>query len=213
MHKSYILKRNYLLRDFIVIFLVLSSPFLFYLYTFSPNNTNLWITPIFVLDLKLTEYSVDKLLWGINYKLLTIVIFSIWYLTCKHKWRYALLIPLTIESNKLINYFLEVSNATGKFNFSFSLLLSIPLILSLTYLSEKLKYYSYTKTINEQLDEEIDTLIINVSNFNKKKFKKYKINLIQLRKEKNKIDKRVYLTKLIKLREEFIYKENVSNIN
>ncbi|MFD2823580.1 hypothetical protein ACFS5M_07860 [Lacinutrix iliipiscaria] len=203
MFKPFIIGRNYFYRDIIITIIIMASPFLFYLYTISPKETSRWETLFFVLDLESVDLEVDKMLWHISYKILTIIIFSLWYLTCKHKWKYAILIPLIIEINKLTTYFFEISRQAD-YKIYYSLMLSLPLIFLLTFLSVKLSYFSYSKSVNQQLDEEIDTMLGSVSNFKTADYKEIKKKLIQLRKEKNNLDKKEYLTKLIRLREEFI---------
>ena len=204
--KPFIIGRNYFYRDMIIAIIIIISPFLFYLYTISPKETTRWETLFFVLDLESIELEVDKMLWHISYKTLTIIIFSLWYLTCKHKWKYAILIPLVVELNKLTNYFFEINSSLVDYKMYYSLILSLPLIFLLAFLSVILDYSYYSKSINQQIDEEIDTMLENVSNFKTTNYKEIKQKLVALRKEKSSVDKRTYLTQLIKLREEFTNK-------
>jgi hypothetical protein len=86
----------------------------------------------------------------------------------------------------------------------------MPIILLLTYLSAKLKYFSYSNNINQQLDEEIDSLMTIASNLKSAKYTVIKTKFKELRKQKKILDRKAYLTSLIKLREEFLIDKEVN---
>lgn len=208
MLKLPIFENKILRRDFTVAFLVLISPFLFYSYSFLPKNKKKWNTIFFEIEFS----EIDDVFWYLNYKALFILMLSIWYITCKHEWRLVILVPLIIEIHKLVSYFFEINHSLSHYKIYHSVIVSMTLILILTYLSAKLNYHSYSKSISQQIDYEIDDLAQNVSNFNKKKCKVFQSRLIRLRKEKKHLNKKEYLIKLIKLREEFNINEDESII-
>jgi hypothetical protein len=212
MLKSSVFENKILRRDFTLAFIVLISPFLFYLYRFSPKNSKKWDTIFFEINLNLEFYEIDDIFWYLSYEALFILILSIWYITCQHKWRLVILVPLVIEFHKLVGYFFEINNSFSHYKINHTILVSMVYFIILTYLSTKLNYYSYSKSISQQIDSEIETLNCNVLNFNKRKYKVFQSRLIQLRKMKKHLNKKEYLIKLIKLREEFNIENDESSI-
>lgn len=195
--------RTNILKDFIVVFIIFVTPFLFFLYTISPQNTTEWKTRLFYLNLCHTGDDVNTTLWYFSYKLLFIVFFILWFITCKHWWRYVLLVALLVELHKIIGLYYELNGVSAHYKFYYSFFMGVPLIIILFILSKKLNYYSLSKSINKQIDDEINVLMKHVSNYKTEDYKAYKKKLTLLRKEKTKLDKKEYLIQLIKLREDF----------
>ena len=204
--------KNYMQRDFIITFIILVSPFLFYLYRFVHKNAKEWDNKFFEIKLDSAFFKIEDICWYLSYKALFILILSIWYITCQHKWRLVILVPLVIEFHKLVGYFFEINNSFSHYKINHTILVSMVYFIILTYLSTKLNYYSYSKSISQQIDSEIETLNCNVLNFNKRKYKVFQSRLIQLRKIKKHLNKKEYLIKLIKLREEFNIENDESSI-
>jgi len=203
MLNKYLFHRNYIKRDFIIYTIILVSPFTFFLYTISPENSLEWETFLFKIGSKDAEYQVDEILWILSYRFYALLMFSIWYLTCRHNWRFAILVPMLLEMNKLIGIFYDINNNFLSYNFLKSLVFSIPLILIITLLSFKLKYSTFSKSLNQKLDEEIESIMKNVSKLRNREFKELKKSLLQLRKQKANYSKKEYLVSLIKLRDSY----------
>ncbi|WP_452226930.1 hypothetical protein [Lacinutrix cladophorae] len=208
MKKLFVYSRVNFFSDFVIILIIVVSPFLFYLYTFFPENVMEWKTMFFYLNLRGTGFELDTLLWYFSYKILTTIIFCVWYLTCKHWWKYLILVPIFIELNKITLAFYEFNYDIENYTIFYSLILSFPLIMALFLISKKLNYYSLSKTINKQIDEEINLLTNKFYNYNKQDYKELKRKLSELRKQKVTLDKKEYLIKLIKLREDFSFNSN-----
>ena len=202
--------KNNIYRDFVVAFIILISPFLFFLYKVVPKNVYEWDTYFFEIKLDYLKYELQYIFWFLSYKFLFIVLFCIWYLTCKHKWRCVVLIPLIIQFHELVAFLFGINNIYEHYRIYYSLIVSMPIILLLTYLSAKLKYFSYSNNINQQLDEEIDSLMTIASNLKSAKYTVIKTKFKELRKQKKILDRKAYLTSLIKLREEFLIDKEVN---
>lgn len=195
--------RTNFLKDFIVVFIIFVTPFLFFLYTISPQNTTEWKTKLFYLNLCHTGDDVNTTLWYFSYKLLFIVFFILWFITCKHWWRYVLLVALIVELHKIIGMYYELNGISAHYRLYYSFFMGVPLIIILFILSKKLNYYSLSKSINKQIDEEIYVLMKQVSNYKTVDYKGLKARLISLRKRKGNLDKKEYLIQLIKLRDDY----------
>ena len=202
MNKKIVLLRRLFLRDTIIMIMIVLSPFIFFLYNIAPKNTQVWTTDFFNISLS-RENDIDFWLWIISYKLLLITILSIWFISCKHWWRITILIPFSIELFKLISAINDEVKFLSEFNFLHILPILIPCILLLLFLSKKLNFYSKRKSLNNELNDEINLLMQNLSRFKSENYKDFKRQLLQLRQEKHTLEKKEYLYKLIKLREDF----------
>lgn len=202
MNKILILKRKYFFRDILIAIIIALSPFIFFAYNFAPKNTKVWETKLFTINL-VGNNDIDYLLWMISSKLLLITIISVWFVTCKHWWRLVILMPFSIELFKFLSIINKEFLVIPNYNFIYIFPILISSILILFHYSNKLNFYSYHKNINNELNEEIDILLQNLSHFRNKNYKDFKQQLLQLRKEKNILDEKEYLEKLIKLREAF----------
>ncbi len=203
MSRIFAFNRVNFLKDFSVVFVILISPFLFFLYMLSPEKTVEWETWLFHININNTGYEVDEFLWCISTYFLITINLILWFVSCKHWWRFVILIPIIIELDKVNLIYYDLSYDILDYKFYYSLLLSIPIIIFLFFLSKKLNYYSLSKSINKQIDDEINVLMKHVSNYKTEDYKAYKKKLTLLRKEKIKLDKKEYLIQLIKLREDF----------
>jgi hypothetical protein len=82
------------------------------------------------------------------------------------------------------------------------------IVISILYLGTIVlisKYFSYHKEsrlINENVNNEINNHLIKLSKFDVKYYKSIRKEFIELKKNKENIDKRDYLVKLIKLRDQ-----------
>lgn len=63
-------------------------------------------------------------------------------------------------------------------------------------------YYSKSKSLNDSLDSEINGVMEELSNFKVEDYKNIKLEFDNLVNKKNMLDREVYLSKLIILREQ-----------
>ena len=203
MSKLFVFNRINIIKDFSIAFIIFISPFLFFLYTIAPKDTTEWKTRFFYINLQNSGYEIDVLLWRISTSLLYMITIGLWFVTCKHWWRYFILISFLLEVYKFFGYYYEVTNFLIEFKSYNITVLSLTLIFLLLFISKKLNYYSSSKSINQQIDEEINLMMQQVSNYKKEDYKEFKSKLILLRKQKLHLEKKEYLIQLIKLREDF----------
>lgn len=186
--------------DVIVIFLVIASPFGFFLYLLAPNDTQIWSTKYFVIDAGYFE-DIQNFLWIFNYKLLVILLISIWFLTCKNWWRLVVLIPLSFEIYKFLSFINDRNNYFSDLDFKISLYVIMPYCLTLFALSKLLGYYSKKTNTKSELHNEISKQMNELSRFRKKEFRKAYNEFKALKKDKNSLENKEYLSKLIAIRE------------
>lgn len=190
--------RKQFYKDMSICIIIIALPFLFYLYRLAPD-TPVWKTNYFTLSLKIQD-SIEIFFWLFAKKVLTLSVLIIWFFTCRHWWRYAILFPLIIELYKFIGFMdgeIEFMDAT----FLNTLLYSVPVSLLLVFISNKWGYYNRSKKLNRQLTQEIDELFSELSSFKKDNYIKAKTAYKNLLHEKAALSKEAYLQKLIAIRD------------
>ena len=187
-------------KDLIIILIIVVSPFAFYLHTLAPSNEQIWKTNYFTIDAGYFEY-VRNYLWIYSYKILTILLLSVWLVTCKNWWRLFLFFPLSLEIYKFLGFIEERFNLFGNINYIESLPIFIIYAIILLLLSKKLNYYSSNKNFKSDLNLEIYNLMKDLSVFKSKDFKRVKSELNSLKKRKNFSNKKELLIELIALRD------------
>jgi len=191
--------RNEVIKNIIVMLLVLALPFIFYAYRLAPSSSKKWKTNCFEIDSGQHE-DVELYLWFISVKILTLSIITIWYLTCRNYWRIILFVPIAFEIFKL--YVIINTTDLGynyRFNFSDSLIYSIPYILILFVISKKIKLFqSYNNNI--PINSDINNQLIKLSEFDFKTYNNLNNDFLNLEKQKNNMDVKEYLINLIELR-------------
>ncbi|OUS02935.1 hypothetical protein A9Q86_02490 [Flavobacteriales bacterium 33_180_T64] len=194
-----IYRRKDFFKDIIIITLIVLSPLITYVHLKFPETKTLE-TSLFTIN---SNYygDIQALVWTISIKLAYILTFSFWFLTCKHWWRFGLLIPLIFYINQLMIVINDEIYYVDNKELKISFIISIPIILLLLFISKKLNYYSKSKSLAEDLDAEIKLLFKEASLINKKDFKDTKLEVAKLRLEKDNLSPQEYLTKLIALRD------------
>lgn len=198
--KEIFIVRN-LKKDLLIVVLLVVLPFAFFIYKFVPA-TQVWRNAWFDFDSGYYE-NVNLFVWTLMLKMLTLILLSIWFLTCKHSWRYVLFVPVIAEIYKVFVWFkvleLDYEHIPAIYN---SLIFSIPYLLVLLLFSNLLGYYKHSKKkYSNELNNEINNHLVKLSNFDTKKFKSVKREMIILINKKNNMTKKEYLVELIALRD------------
>lgn len=185
-----------------IVIIIIALPFLFYAYKLVPV-AKVWETPFFKIESNYYD-DVSILFWSLSNKLFTLLILFVWFLTCKHWWRFAILVPIIIEIYKFLIILNDELDYTDEYEFLYSLPITIPIIALILLLSRKLNYYNQAKNLNAELDEEIEQLLNELSNFKTQDYKLIRKELKVLRQSKNGLNKKDYLKQLIFLRNKLI---------
>lgn len=98
--KEVINKKSLILGSIIATFLAF-SPFLFTLYESVPS-VRTWSTSWFTYDSPYYE-NVQVFAWTITTKLIPLIFLTLWFLTNRHWWYHALLVPMAMYIS--INYY------------------------------------------------------------------------------------------------------------
>ena len=187
------------IRFYIDIFytlIITTIGFLFFTYMFFPKEENITILGV-VINSGYYE-KIDLLFWNIFNHSLIILLFSIWFITCKYWWRYLILLIIFFEIEKLSFVIFDSKDVIG--NYYYIIAFAFIYISIIIFISNKQKYY-YSKKIKTKIDLEISSLINN--NVLKRKGGNIKLRLFELRKSKREYKKKEYLIKLIELRNDY----------
>ena len=147
---------------------------------------------------------IQVLVYYSKMKLLILFFAITWYLTCKHWWKSAILVIVTIELLKLISAFNANSEGMDEIDFVVSLPITFPIILLLFLVSRKINTYSLSKDLRSEIDIEIDDVFFELHNIDKIQLDSLKEKFLEVKKEKN---VKTYLKDLILIRDKFYVKD------
>lgn len=179
--------------------MIVAMPLIINIHKIAPKQKN-WKTEYFIINSNYFE-NVNTMLWLLFTKIFIIGIISVWFVTCRHWWRYAILVPLVIELYKLIAMLNDENEFIDEIEFIHTIPIIIPIILFIVFISNRLGYYNKSVVFNQQLTQEIDQLFSELSNFKKESYTRAKTNYKHLLKEKGSLPKEEYLQKLIAIRD------------
>jgi len=187
-------------KDVIIALLILVLPFLFYLYRLAPDIP-IWETSWFTFNSGTWE-SVYYYLWLICTKLLLIFSLSIWFITCKHWWRYVILVPLIIELFKFSSIYNNIQLVMDEMEYLHSLPFTIPVVILVIFISRKINYYSKYLDLNNEMNAEIESLLneLEINNDKNGIIEEFR----QLKESKSSLSTEDYKSKLLQLRQQLI---------
>ncbi|WP_400078897.1 hypothetical protein [Winogradskyella sp. R77965] len=149
---------------------------------------------------------ISHLVFHIKMKLLIIFLSSIWYITCSHWWKSAILLIIIIELFKLITSMDPESSHMDEIDYITSLPVTAPIIFLLIFISNKLNSYNLYKELQLYIDDEIDEIFFELYDVENKRIEILKRKYEEMIKNGLEKDSSDYLRKLILIRNEF-YKD------
>lgn len=196
MKEVILFNRKVFIKDIVIMTLIITLPFLFYLYRLVPEE-KIWVTKYFTYDSLYFE-DVNYFAWILLGKLMTASFIILWYSTCDHWWRNFILFPFIIESFRIFGLFNDefdfIVNPTMLKTFLFSLPFSIIFSLLFFLLSKK---GSYSTSL---IDYEIYNQFNKIDKLKEKSRKELRMEFINLVGQKEKIPKEEYIKKIVDLR-------------
>ena len=137
-------------------------------------------------------------------KVLIIFFSMIWFLSCKHWWRFSILVIIFIELLKLFSVFNSNQKSYDEIEFYMSLPITLPIIILLILLSNKINSLNTIKKIQIKINEEINNEITALNSKSQKQIYELKSEFKTLLENKNAINETDYLEQLILIREKII---------
>ena len=154
--------------------------------------------------------NVRIFVWFLLQKLIILIPLVLWFITCQHWWKYAILSPIILYSFQFWEATQDVSSLDAAGNIkAFPAIFCVVLLLLM--ISKAIKYRVEILMMYEHLTEEIEDLLKN-ADFNAnsvlyKNVKRFKLLKAEIAKE---TDARKQLMKLIILREELVKQLNIN---
>ena len=200
MRNSSLTRRRYR-KDLVIIIGLIFLPSLFYLYHVIPPNIKTYDFILFKLNSNYYE-SLQVWFWVILIKLVFIITYIIWFSTCRYWWRNVLLVPLMYFIAQLFGVLNTELRFADKNDIFVGFLISLPIVFMIFIITKKMGYYSKSKSLNDALDSEINAVMEELSNIKFDDYKNIKFEFDSLFNKKHLLDREVYLSKLIMLREQ-----------
>lgn len=195
------LKRKLLLKDILIISIICVSPFAFFIYTVIPKNLGFLKIAGFTIYAKEYHY-MDYIFWVISYKMLVLVLMSVWFVTCSYKWRIIIMLPVLLEIYKLTGFLNDWYSIIENYNFLVSMPFSLIYFLFLYAIHKKIRLNIEGVALLENVNNELFITLKDAKLFNKNQRKTVKKQILKLRTQKDTLTKREYLAKLIALRDQ-----------
>jgi hypothetical protein len=157
-------KRKNQKLDAIIIFLLLVIIGIWFIADQIPSG----IMEIEVMGIEINNNGFKDLsvfIWFISRKLIVIIFLSIWFISCPHWWKYAILSPFILYSFQFWEAFQDVQSLDSYGNIKVFPIVFL-MILILISLSKLARYRSYLKDCYEYLTLEIEDVLNKLSNKN-----------------------------------------------
>ena len=84
------------------------------------------------------------------------IITSLWFITSKHWWKWAILIPLTMFLFQLLSVINYQEDYFDDFDFWYSLVIIIPIIVFLIWISNELNKIIGDLDLKDEIEEELE---------------------------------------------------------
>ncbi|KAA3615871.1 MAG: hypothetical protein DWP94_15185 [Flavobacterium sp.] len=151
-------KKRRILKGVLLSALLVATPFLFYFYKNAPAEASEWHT--WLGTIKSGGFgSVQSYMHALFTKLTFILLTTVWFLTSRNWWKFAILIPLTMflfQLSGVINYKIQYID---EFDFWYSLPVILPILFFLIYISYRIgKRDTPGVDLKEEVDEEINNI-------------------------------------------------------
>jgi len=130
--------------------LLIATPFLFYVYKYAPSDSKEWET-IFGTVHAGNFHSAQSFIHALFTKIIFVLLTSIWFLTSRNWWKYAILVPLIMFLYQLYGIINFQIQYLDEFDFWYSLPFIAPVIIFFIYLSFLI---SRKDQLNEELNED-----------------------------------------------------------
>lgn len=154
--KSHLTDRKKRLISGGVIAIILAiTPFLFYLYKYAPADSKIWETSIFTINSK-GFGSAQGYVHALFTKITFVLITGLWFITSKHWWRWAILVPFMMFLFQLLGVVNYNVKFIDEFNFWLSLPIVIPTVLTTIWIGQEINKTIGDLDLREELEEELE---------------------------------------------------------
>ncbi len=148
-------RKKRLLIGGVIALLLAITPFLFYLYKYAPADSKIWETSLFTINSKGFS-SAQAYIHALFTKITFVTITTLWFITSRHWWKWAILVPLIMFLFQLLGVINYNKKYIDEFDFWFSLPIVIPTVLTIVWIGRELNKTIGDIDLREELEEELE---------------------------------------------------------
>lgn len=145
-------KKYSLFTGSIIVLIILASPYLLYFHNSIPEDAENWET-IFG-TLKGGYYDTAQVfVYFILSKIVPLLLLVIWFLTNKHWWVHALIIPISVYLFQLIGVINDSAEPIDKIEFIYTIPIAVIVLVILYFIRSKMALYIQAVDLKKEMDE------------------------------------------------------------
>ncbi len=150
-------RKKDLLKGGVISLILISTPFLFYIYKYAPADQTSWET--FIGTFEAGQFSSVQVYFHALFTKVTFVILTgLWFMTSRSWWKYAILVPFTMFLFQLSGVIKFQVKYMDEYDFWDALPFILPIIFFLAFISHRLSKRSSRSTLNDEAEEEIKNM-------------------------------------------------------
>lgn len=147
-------RKKDLLLGGVISLILISTPFLFYIYKYAPADQMRWDTYIGTFEAGQFS-SVQVYFHALFTKVTFVILTGLWFLTSRSWWKYAILVPFTMflfQLSGVINFQVKYMD---EYDFWDALPFIFPIIFFLAFISHRLSTRKPKSSLDDEASEEI----------------------------------------------------------
>jgi hypothetical protein len=145
-------KKTSLIVGSFIILIVITIPYLLYFYKSIPSDIENLET--FIGTVKSGYYSsVQSFLYNFFSKLVPLLLLLIWFLTNKHWWVHAIIIPISVYLFQLISVINDSEDFVDEVDFIYTVPIAVIIIVILYFIRSKMAIYILAVDLKKEMDE------------------------------------------------------------
>ena len=146
-------KRKSLLLGSFIILLIISTPYLLYIYRAVPDDLEVYKT-IFGVEIKGGYYLyAQSYVYTFFGKFVPFFLLIIWFITNKHWWVHALVIPITVYLFQIISVVNDSELYYDEVEFIYTVPIAVIIMVILYFLRNKMSVYIQALDLKREMDE------------------------------------------------------------
>jgi hypothetical protein len=139
---------------------LIATPFLFYIYKYAPAEPGAVWNTIFGKIEAGNFGNVQSYMHALFTKITFVLLTTIWFITSRNWWKYAILVPLTMFLFQLSGVVNHQIQFIDEFDFFYSIPLITPILLLVLYISYRISQRNaVAEDLNADANEEVKKLI------------------------------------------------------
>jgi len=145
-------RRRSLLLGSIIILFIISTPYLLYLYRVIPSELDSYETFLGILQSGY-YHDVQAYIYTFFGKFVPFLLLMIWFVTNKHWWVHALIIPISVYLFQLIAVINDSEDFVDEVEFIYTVPINVIIIVILYFLRTKMSVYIQAVDLKKEMDE------------------------------------------------------------